>query len=223
MEDQFTKALTEMDADSKMTLHMENGKDIIIVHQDLLSIGAETVKIVRRLNERTNRGKVRIIPYEKIDYITFSINEEIYEGYKNKCLPASEVTDDNIPTEDNNNENPEPSNPQEPSEVQEDQDEPVPIGEIMATVTDNHNDMVRGATITLSQDNELVTYTGVTDENGSCTLEDLPYGEYNVEITAPGYETYTNSLTLDVDLDMEDFTIIISEVDENEEEDDFVL
>ena len=82
LEDQFTKALTEMDTDSKLTLHMTNGKEMIIVHTDLLSIGAESLKIIRRLSERTSRGKVRIIPYNKIDYITYTINSDTYEVYR---------------------------------------------------------------------------------------------------------------------------------------------
>ena len=195
LEDQFTKALTEMDTNSKLTLHMTNGKEMVIVHTDLLSIGAETVKIIRRLNQRTSRGNVRIIPYNKIEYITYTINPEIYEVYVEKSLPASEVNEDNIPTDE------ETTTPQTENTTNETEN----TGDVEITVINNEDFLLKDVEVTIT--NGTNTYTETTGVTGTVSFESVKYGTYTVTLTSEGYVTKTEELIVDADDTLESYTL----------------
>ena len=69
-------------------------------------------------------------------------------------------------------------------------------GVVHATVTDS-TIAVPNANVVLS--NGEATYTGSADSNGACDISDVPYGDYDVTVTANGCEEYTGTVTVNAE------------------------
>lgn len=171
LEDQFAKALSEIDSNSTVKIHMAHGKEISFAHTDLIYVGAESLKIIKRLNHQ-KRSRIRVVPYNKIEYITYSIDESTYNIYVDK---ATQTTGDDIPNIDDVNPN------------------DVTTGDAEITVTSNNNP-VSNVLVTLTRDE--LEYTGTTDDNGQASITGIIYGEYNVSITGEGYVNFTDTLNI---------------------------
>lgn len=183
LEGQLTKALTEMDSTSRLHLFTIDNEEIIIKSTDILLIGGESIKIVERLKNRTNRGRVKIIAYDSIDHIYYTVNETIYNKYANAGATPQEIDENNIPKEG----------------------EEVKIGDVVISITDNNNNNISDAIVLLTRLGQ--TYEGTSDETGNCTIENLPYGDYELTISHDGYNTLNSQISLNVDFDLEDFTL----------------
>jgi len=71
----------------------------------------------------------------------------------------------------------------------------VETGDVIVLVTNNDNEKVANAKVTLTKDGE--EYTGTTGTAGGCTIRNVPYGEYNVVTTAENYIDDTDTVTVD--------------------------
>ena len=58
---------------------------------------------------------------------------------------------------------------------------------VVKAMISSENGVVSGATVTLTGDS---TFTGTTDEDGFCEIENVVAGEYIISVVADGYETY---------------------------------
>jgi hypothetical protein len=72
-------------------------------------------------------------------------------------------------------------------------------GSIRGTVLDPSGAVVPAAAITAKQVETGLTRTAVADRQGSYVLVDLPIGHYQLEVQAPGFQTYLQQgISLDV-------------------------
>ncbi len=62
---------------------------------------------------------------------------------------------------------------------------------------DANGEGVSNASVTLTQSDSDTEYTASADENGTATIDQLPAGEYDVEVAADGYESTTESVVLE--------------------------
>lgn len=58
---------------------------------------------------------------------------------------------------------------------------------VVKAMVSSESGVVSGATVTLTGDS---TFTGTTDEDGFCEIEDVVAGEYTISVVADGYEDY---------------------------------
>ncbi|WP_255170997.1 S8 family serine peptidase [Natrononativus amylolyticus] len=66
-------------------------------------------------------------------------------------------------------------------------------GDVVGTVyADDTGDPIENATVELEANNE--TYADVTDDDGAYALEGVPAGEYEITVTADGYEDQTDTV-----------------------------
>lgn len=66
---------------------------------------------------------------------------------------------------------------------------------ITVIVSDLNKDLISGATVTLTQEGTTAG-TGITDASGSVTISGLDSGAYTLEVSAAGYNTYTETVNL---------------------------
>ena len=67
----------------------------------------------------------------------------------------------------------------------------IEYGTVNITVTDTNDKPIKNALVKLGS-----IPRAITDKNGECTLEDVPYGEYTLTVTHTGYEPTENTLTV---------------------------
>jgi Carboxypeptidase regulatory-like domain len=73
-------------------------------------------------------------------------------------------------------------------------------GQILGQVTDSSGAAVPGASITATDQDKNVTFTGVTNSTGNYTVLSMPPGPYSVTAVAPGFgEAKVNHATLVID------------------------
>ena len=77
---------------------------------------------------------------------------------------------------------------------------------VHVSVVCNNIEHIANANVVLSGDN---TYSGTTDENGVCDIQNVPYGTYTATVTATGYKTTTSTVT--VDSEETDLTLAVKE------------
>jgi hypothetical protein len=65
--------------------------------------------------------------------------------------------------------------------------------EIVGTVTDQTGAAVQGATLTLTQKETGFAYNATTNATGAYTFNGLNVGNYDLKVTAKGFETYTRT------------------------------
>ncbi|WP_406535151.1 DUF3344 domain-containing protein, partial [Methanobrevibacter sp.] len=65
---------------------------------------------------------------------------------------------------------------------------------VHVSVVCNNIEPIANANVVLSGDN---TYTGTTDDEGVCDIQNVQYGDYTVTVTASGYKTLTSTVTVD--------------------------
>lgn len=66
-------------------------------------------------------------------------------------------------------------------------------GSLTGSVNNTSGEAIAGATVTVSQNGRSQSRTVVTDEQGRFRATQIPVGSYTVAVSAPGYETYTDS------------------------------
>jgi hypothetical protein len=70
--------------------------------------------------------------------------------------------------------------------------------QIQGTVTDSSGAVLSGATITLTNTDTAASFKATSDDSGSFTFNALVRGHYSARITANGFESQVQELTLDV-------------------------
>ena len=75
-----------------------------------------------------------------------------------------------------------------------------PVNEkpVMVSLINDNNFAVSGARVILNGETD---FEGITDIEGNCTIEDVTYGEYDVDIIADNHEDYEGTLTVSEDED----------------------
>jgi hypothetical protein len=68
-----------------------------------------------------------------------------------------------------------------------------PTGTILGSVKDAQGAVVPGATVTATNLGTQYSRSGVTDDTGEYALRLLPIGNYTVEVTIPGFKTFTQT------------------------------
>lgn len=81
----------------------------------------------------------------------------------------------------------------------------IETGNVTFTVTDN-NKAVQNATVIIN--NTLTAFNGLTNSNGTLTLDDVPYGEYTVIVKHTNYEQVESTLTVDDETINTTYTLI---------------
>ena len=79
------------------------------------------------------------------------------------------------------------------SALEEDTPEPTPepvLRDLSFTINDG-TDPIKGATVTIG------AKTGTTGDAGGCTIKDVEEGSVSVEVSATGYTTKTETITVD--------------------------
>ena len=71
------------------------------------------------------------------------------------------------------------------------------VSTVHASVICNNIEHVANANVVLSSADSETTYTGITDDQGVCDIQNVPYGEYTVTVTATGYKTLTSTVTVE--------------------------
>lgn len=74
-------------------------------------------------------------------------------------------------------------------------------GDITVNVTDG-TDAISGATVTLSDDDEL-SKSETTDSDGGAVFEDIDNGSYTITASKTGYTTETKSVTVNGDVEVD--------------------
>ncbi|WP_295590616.1 DUF3344 domain-containing protein [uncultured Methanobrevibacter sp.] len=82
------------------------------------------------------------------------------------------------------------------------------VSTVHASVICNNIEYVANANVVLTS-NSGVTYTGTTDNEGVCDIQDVPYGDYTVTVTATGYKQLTSTVT--VENEETDLTLALKE------------
>src|SRR5262245_30549081 len=68
-----------------------------------------------------------------------------------------------------------------------------PTGTILGSVKDAQGGVVPGATVVATNLGTQYSRSAVTDEAGDYALRLLPVGTYKVEVTIPGFKTFTQT------------------------------
>src|SRR5215470_5430542 len=63
-------------------------------------------------------------------------------------------------------------------------------GTIRGTVTDQSGAVIAGATVKVTGIQAVTTFTAKSDDEGEFNVSDLPFADYAVAISAPGFATY---------------------------------
>ncbi len=66
-------------------------------------------------------------------------------------------------------------------------------GTLLGNVTDTNNAVVAGATITVTEVNTNIKYSGATNENGNYVFDNLPLGRYSIEVERAGFKKVLKS------------------------------
>jgi Carboxypeptidase regulatory-like domain len=66
-------------------------------------------------------------------------------------------------------------------------------GQIVGTVKNPNGELVPGATVTVSNPATGLTRTTTTNDQGGFTAVNLPSGEYNIDVEAPGFGKFTQT------------------------------
>ena len=69
-------------------------------------------------------------------------------------------------------------------------------GDVSLTVYDTDDNPIRNAKVKLLKNNTLL-FEGLSNRLGECLIEDVPYDTYSLKVSHTGYETNTNTLTVD--------------------------
>ncbi|MEP6537489.1 MAG: carboxypeptidase regulatory-like domain-containing protein [Bryobacteraceae bacterium] len=69
----------------------------------------------------------------------------------------------------------------------------VAIAEVSGTVTDPGGGRIVGAQVTMTETGKQTSRTTPSDESGRYTLANLPVGPYRLDVSAPGFKSYTRS------------------------------
>ncbi len=69
----------------------------------------------------------------------------------------------------------------------------IPTGSILGGVKDAQGAAVPGATVTATNTGTQLTRTTTTDESGQYSLPLLPVGNYTIDISLPGFKSYSQS------------------------------
>lgn len=85
-------------------------------------------------------------------------------------------------------------------------------GNIKITVVDENEDPVANANVKVYLTIDE-SYESTTGRAGGCTIRDVPFGEYTLEVTAEGFETTTETLTVNAN-DMSEELVLQREVDD---------
>ena len=81
---------------------------------------------------------------------------------------------------------------------EEDDNTTIESGNIIVTITDKeNNEGISGALVTVHNDDETVNLTGTTDDEGNCTISDVPYGEYTIGVEHDDYIGDVDIVTVD--------------------------
>lgn len=95
----------------------------------------------------------------------------------------------------------------------------IPTGSILGTVKDAQGAIVPGATVTATNTGTSAARTAVTDAGGQYALTLLPVGDYTVDVTMPGFKTFSRTgialevgrnARVDATIDVGDFTQVVS-------------
>src|SRR5687767_4398617 len=65
--------------------------------------------------------------------------------------------------------------------------------QISGTVRDDSGGVLPGVTVTVTQTETGLSRNTVTDADGTYRLTNLPLGPYRLEVTLPGFRTYTQT------------------------------
>ena len=82
----------------------------------------------------------------------------------------------------------------EPGE--EEAEVPVTTSNISISVKDDTGKGIGSASVTVSQNDSEVTYTGVTGSAGGCTIRNVPLGDYIISTDATGYISSVDDFTV---------------------------
>src|SRR5712692_8343678 len=66
-------------------------------------------------------------------------------------------------------------------------------GTLLGTVTEINNAVVPGATVTITEVNTNIKYSGATNENGNYVFDNLPLGRYSIEVERAGFKKVLKS------------------------------
>src|SRR5690349_17088767 len=77
--------------------------------------------------------------------------------------------------------------------------EPTASGIIRGTVTDPQGAVVASAFIKVTDIQTGAIFTGKSDDQGKFSLADLPFGDYAVDVSAPGFSAYRITVSLGKD------------------------
>jgi hypothetical protein len=81
-------------------------------------------------------------------------------------------------------------------------------GDVSGRVVDEDDNPITGATVVLKDDSGTTVSTKTTSSTGTYTFPDVDFGQYTIEVSAPGYETKTTSqFTVDNDESRPDITL----------------
>lgn len=78
-------------------------------------------------------------------------------------------------------------------------------GNLNVNVKNTDEDGLNGCTVTIKDDEN--EYTGTTDSNGTCTIQNIPIGEYQATTKLTGYIDYTETITITVDENVLNITL----------------
>lgn len=91
-------------------------------------------------------------------------------------------------------------------DTNQDEEEEVKLGEISVSITNEENQGIGNAEVTLSKGDDK--YIGTTGDAGGCTIKNVPYDTYDVIVVAEGYEDGEGSITVNADTVELDMTLI---------------
>src|SRR5688572_31890312 len=72
----------------------------------------------------------------------------------------------------------------------------VATGTILGNVTDSSGGAVPGATVTATNVDTQISRDTITDESGQYALRLLPLGNYKVDVTLPGFKTFSQTVDM---------------------------
>src|SRR4051794_23703195 len=69
----------------------------------------------------------------------------------------------------------------------------VAIAEVTGTVTDPTGASIGGAELSMTETNKQLVRSVITGQNGRYTLANLPVGPYRLDVSAPGFKSYSRT------------------------------
>ena len=71
-------------------------------------------------------------------------------------------------------------------------------GQISGTVTDQNGAVIQGASVTVSNQENGLSRTATTSDDGIYSIQQLPPGRYKVEVTASGFQKFENEAIVNI-------------------------